>query len=241
MLKRYVKQEKFEGPLDLLLALIEKRELQISEISLAAVTDDYLSEVRQMEVVDGEALAEFLVIAAQLMLVKSRSLLPQFSLTDEEEESIGDLEARLREYKRIRELAKALKELERRAFHIEARSAFIGLPQLFYPPPKFPLSRLSEVFGALVKTLPQLPQLLQEKLKKIISLEEKIREIQGRLKLRFHEVFSDLVKNSREKVEIIVSFLAILELAKQQLVSLEQDDRFGEIRIRKSNDERKGA
>src|SRR3989344_3794745 len=106
-----MKQEKFEGPMELLLELIEKEKLSISEISLAKVADEYISYVKGLEKIDPEELAEFLVVAAHLMLIKSRSLLPQLKLTEEEEGSIEELEKRLKEYQRLRQLAGELKKL----------------------------------------------------------------------------------------------------------------------------------
>src|SRR3989344_3413513 len=106
-----IKQEKFEGPLDLLLELIQAEKLSISEISLAKVTDEFITHVKGLETEgrqDPELLAEFLVIASQLLLIKSRSLLPEFQTSPEEEASIRELEDRLTEYQKIKELAHEL-------------------------------------------------------------------------------------------------------------------------------------
>ena len=226
-----VSQERFQGPLDLLLDLIEREKLPVNEISLATVTDEYVAHVKSMEIVDQEALAEFLVVAAQLMLIKSRSLLPHLALSGEEEESIDDLERRLAEYKRIKELAKELRTIENAGLHIFSREAYLGMPAVFYPPPKITGGRLAEVCEGGFKAIPQFQKLIEEKLQRVVSLEEKIRDIQSRLTLRLNHIFSELVEDSREKVEVIVSFLAILELAKQKLVRLDQDDPFGAIRV----------
>src|SRR3989338_100763 len=226
-----VSQERFQGPLDLLLDLIEREKLPINEISLAKVTDEYVTHVKSMEIVDQEALAEFLVVAAQLMLIKSRSLLPHLALSGEEEESIDDLERRLAEYKRIKELAKELRTIENAGLHIFSREAYLGMPAVFYPQPKITGGRLAEVCEGALKAIPKFQKLIEEKLQRVVSLEEKIRDIQSRLALRLNHIFSELVEDSREKVEVIVSFLAILELAKQKLVRLDQDDPFGAIRV----------
>lgn len=228
----YVKQERFEGPLDLLLDLISREKLPINEISLSKVTEEYLREVEKMESINRDALADFLVIASQLMLLKSRSLLPHLELSKEEEESIGDLERRLREYARLKELAGELKKLERRGAHIEGREAYLGMPTIFYPPQKVSAGVLASVFSSILKTLPVLQELAEEKIRKVISLEEKIREIQARMTASLNQAFSEIIKGSKEKVEVIVSFLAILELAKQKIVSLQQDQSFGDIMVR---------
>ena len=228
-----VKQERCEGPMCLLLDLIERERLPINEISLSRVTDEYLAEVRAMEAPDQEALAEFLVVAAQLMLIKSRSLLPHLKLSTEDEESIDDLEKRLSEYKNMKELAKELQSLEKTDWHIFSREAFLGIPSFFYPPPGVSANILEYAFLAVIKTIPQLEKLAEEKLKKVISLEEKIRDIQSRLSQRLEHMFSEFVVQSKEKVEVVISFLAILELAKQRLVLLKQDKNFADIRIQR--------
>lgn len=228
----YVRQERFEGPLDLLLDLISREKLPINEISLSKVTEEYLAEVEKMESINRDALADFLVIASQLMLLKSRSLLPHLLLSKEEEESIGDLERRLKEYARLKELAGELKKLEKRGEEITAREAYLGMPTIFYPPSTVTGGVLAQVFGAILKTIPVPAELAEEKIKKVISLEEKIREIQKRLTASVNQAFSEIIKGSKEKVEVIVSFLAILELAKQKIVSLHQENSFGDIMVK---------
>lgn len=237
----HVKQERFEGPLDLLLDLISREKLPINEISLSRVTEEYLREVERMESINRDALADFLVIASQLMLLKSRSLLPHLELSKEEEESIGDLERRLREYARLKELAGELKKLEKREAGMYAREAYLGMPTIFYPPPKATPGVLAAVFAAIIKTLPVSEELAEEKIRKVVSLEEKIREIQARLTKSVNQAFSEIVKGSKEKVEVIVSFLAILELAKQKIVLLHQDHSFGDIMVRTGREETSDA
>src|SRR3989344_9240027 len=141
-----IKQEKFEGPLELLLELIEKEKLSINEISLAKVTDDYLSHIKSLGKIDPIKLGEFLVVASQLMLVKSRSLLPDLAESEEEQGSIAELESRLLEYQRIRNLARELKKLEEAGRLIQSREAYLNLDRVFYPPPKLDAGRLREAF-----------------------------------------------------------------------------------------------
>ncbi len=228
-----VKQEKFEGPLGLLLELIEKDKLSISEISLAKVTDEYIRHVKSLEKIDPEALAEFLVVASHLMLIKSRSLLPSLKLSEEDEQSIEDLERRLAEYKRMRELAKELKKMEVARHFIYTREAYQGLEPVFYPPKKLTVSMISDIFAAFLAALPKIEKLAEEKIKKIISLEEKIAHIRSFLQITIEQAFSELVRGTKEKVEIIVSFLAILELAKQKFVELDQKKLFEDIIIKR--------
>lgn len=228
-----IKHEKFEGPLGLLLELIEKEKLSISEISLATVTDDYIKYVKSLEKIDPEALAEFLVVAAQLMLIKSRSLLPNLKLSEEEETSIEDLEKRLLEYQKIKNLVKELKKIEAKKELIFTREAYHGMEAIFYPPPKLVPATLGKIFAAFLAALPKIEKLAEEKIKKIISLEEKINHIRAFLQDTLEHAFSEIIKSAKEKVEVIVSFLAILELSNQKFVELHQKKPFSEIIIKK--------
>ncbi len=228
-----IKQEKFAGPLDLLLDLIEKEKLSISEISLAKVTDDYVKHVKSLEKLDPEQLAEFLVVAAHLMLIKSRSLLPNLKFSEEEEQSIEDLEKKLTEYKKIRELAGFLKKLEAERKQIFTREAYLGMEPVFFPPPKLKISTMTQAFVAFLAALPKIEKLAEEKLRRIVSLEEKINHIRAFLQATVEKAFSEIIKGAKEKVEVIISFLAILELSKQKFVELRQQKPFAEIIIKK--------
>lgn len=228
-----VNQEKFEGPLELLLNLIEKEEFAISEISLAKVTDDYIRYIRSLEKIDPEALAEFLVVAAELMLIKSRSLLPQLELSKEEKLSIEELEGRLQEYKRIRDLARELKKKEAKRMQVFTREAYWGMNPVFYPPKKVTLNTIHSVFFEFLKSLPKIEKLAEDKIRRIISLEEKINSIRNFLLHTVEKKFSEIIKRARGKVEVIVSFLAILELAREKFVELHQEKPFEDIRIKK--------
>lgn len=239
------KDDKFEGPLDLLLELIQKQELSINEISLAKVTDEFISYLKEFQkegqtLLDGgradhEMLAEFLVIAAQLLLIKSRSLLPQFRPSPEEEESITELKQRLAEYQRLKEAARELGELAKGGPKSFSREAFAGEEIVFRPPKKFKIAMLENAFLAVIRAIPRAEKLVEEKIKKVISLEEKIKELQALLQKKVERAFSEIIAGAKEKVEVIVSFLALLELTKQKLVSVEQGGLFGEIRVRKAN------
>lgn len=231
-----VKQEKFEGPLDLLLELIQNEKLSVNEISLARVTDEFIGYLKALEAAgegDQELLAEFLVIAAQLLLIKSRSLLPQFAVTPEEQESIAELAERLREYQRLKELAQALGRMAAGGPKSFSREAHAGSSPIFRPPQRFGLALFASAFRTLLESLPKIEKLAEEKIKKIISLEEKVKELQSLLQERVERAFSELVANAKGKIEIIVSFLALLELAKQRLVTLRQERPFEDIIIRK--------
>ncbi len=228
-----IKQEQFEGPLDVLLDLIEKEKVSVNQISLASAADEYVRFVKTLTHIDREELAEFLVVAAQLILIKSRSLLPNTALSEEEAVSIEELERRLREYKRLKELSLDIKDTALAGRHIYTREFYSGLESVFYPPKRVTPNLLKTVFDEIIQAIPKIEKLVEEKIKKIISLEEKIRELQTILSNKVERMFSELVSKSTDKIEVIVSFLAILELAKQQMVSLDQASLFGEITIKK--------
>ncbi len=229
-----IQQEKFDGPLELLVELIENEKLSISEISLTRVTDDYIRYVRSLQEIDPESLAEFLVVAAQLMLVKSRSLLPRLKLSEGDEESIGELEDRLREYRRFREFAKIVKDCEEKKRHIVTREQFQGMEPIFYPPPTLTAQLLNEAFSAFLASLPKIEKIAQDKIRRIISLEERIGHIRMFFEHTIIKSFSELVKNSKEKIDVIISFLAILELAKEKFIELDQKNLFSDIVIKRT-------
>ncbi len=227
-----VEHEKFQGPLDFLLQEIEREKLSINEVSLGRITDHFLAYLKSLPASAQHEIAEFIVVASQLLLIKSRSLLPSLELTQEEEVSIEELESRLKLLQKIRERAKELEELLQKNHMLFAREGMQGMEVVFYPPPKLSPDDLAETFREVLAAIPKPKALEKDEIKKVISLEEKIIELQDSLRTRVERLFSDIIKTSHDKTEIIVNFLAILELAKQKIVDLHQEDRFGEIRIR---------
>ncbi|MBI3442408.1 MAG: segregation/condensation protein A [Candidatus Sungbacteria bacterium] len=228
-----IRHEKFEGPLELLLELIEKEKLSISEISLSRVAEEYIEHVRSLERIDPEQLAEFLVVASQLMLIKSRSLLPNLSFSEEEEESGEELERRLAEYRKFRERAALLKKLDEARKPIFIRDAYLAFAPVFFPPPQLVLGNLAGAFRTFLAALPKVERLVQEKMKRIVSLEERMRQIRLLVHAAVERAFSEIIKGSGDKIDIIVSFLAILELAKQKFVDVRQEGAFTDIIIKR--------
>jgi segregation and condensation protein A len=230
-----VKLPLFEGPLDLLLHLIEREELDITKISLAQVTDQYLAYIAQLEELHPEILADFLVVAARLLLIKSQVLLPrpETALPSDDEEDPGEALARqLREYKRFKKVAQHLKERS-----ATGARAFVRLA----PPPK--LARkvdLSDVtLSALLATMRQAlaAQLADETLpaapsQPTVTLDDQIALLRQRLLQQGHITFSSLLTKARSRLEVIITFLAVLEMFKALEITLHQDGLFGEIDIR---------
>ena len=224
----------FEGPLDLLLQLIEREKLDISTISLAHVAEQFLAYVREMEEIEAEALADFLVVAAKLVWIKSRLLAPQPSAAsaEEEEEDPGEALARqLREYKRFKEAAAALRGLEEAGRHTYPRVA---------PPPELArrldsssitLADLLAAAGTAFRALP--PPASPDRIVTpfIVTIADQIALIRRATGGDRTITFRSLLQGARHRLEIIVTLLAVLELIKRGQLVATQDGLFGEIVI----------
>lgn len=218
--------------MDLLLDLVEKRKLLINDISLAEVTDEYMQHVSVMQQLSLPNTAQFVALAATLLLIKSKSLLPVLELTEEEEEGIEDLEARLKLYKIYRDSAQHIYQnfgqqmSHERQFTKDTRPMFVT--------DKF--TTLDELHHAVAQVIQNLPFKIEKpkvKVQKVISLDEMIGRLHERVNRQMKLRFSELVEDNTEKVHIIVGFLAILESVKQGSVLVAQLDRFADIEIEK--------
>ena len=226
-----VKTHIFEGPLDTLLSLIEKRKLFINDISLAQVADDYIAYIKSLEDFPIADSAHFILIASTLVLIKSKSLLPNLTLTEEEQHSIEDLETRLAEYQKYKALSVHLRE--RFGIYVE----YLRLPSkekmvVFTPDKNTSVERIRETIQSVISQIPKVEIVPKAVVKKVISLEEMIESLTKRitenLKMNFKD-FSQIGK--AEKLNVIVSFLAMLELVKQGIISVRQDKDFHDIEM----------
>lgn len=222
-----VKTEVFEGPLDLLLQLITKRKLHISDISLSRVTDDYLEHLEGMKDFPMSEVAHFILVASTLVLIKSRALLPTLSLAEEEEESIEDLQIRLRQYQRIKELSTHVEE------HFGKRPMFFRQPPadikpVFLPTREITTKRLHKAIRAVLQILPTKELVPQVVVKKVISLEKMIDTLSDRIGKTLSVSFKDFTKKT-DKINTIVGFLAMLELVKRGIINVKQEKETGEI------------
>lgn len=222
----------FAGPLDLLLRLIETQELEISTVSLVAVTDQYLRTVEGFKDVESSALADFLIIASRLVYIKSRSLLPQPRPADEaedEEEPADVLVRQLIEYRRFKEVAAQLRAREEQRLRVYVRTA---------PPPELERRlemgelRIGHLTAVLERVLarsavqPQLPRVKTYP----VTVAEQIAVVRAILAASEKPLpFIDLLSAQTSRVEVIVTFLAVLELIKQREVTAHQEDAFSEI------------
>lgn len=228
----HVRLEQFEGPFPLLLSLIEREQLDLTRLSLSRVADQYLEHIAARDV-SIEHLSEFLSVAARLLLLKSRALLPIFSLTDEEEESIEDLEARLIEYRRYAEAAQKIGRMfasSSRGFHRVAESSIQGV---FVMPRGVSPESLAAVFRRVLDAVPVSVLLEERSVEEVMTIEERIAVLEERMVRRISTAFSEIVAESKDRSEIIVSFLALLELVRRRNAEVHQDCIFGEIVFRR--------
>lgn len=230
-----IKLEQFEGPLSLLIKLIEKEEMDVTKVSLASVADQFVSYVRNSEAIKPEEVADFLVVAARLLLIKSKALLPY--LYPEEEEEIEEFEKQLKMYKEFIQAAKKIeKKIGKKKFMFARefnRKAALNLEKNFSPPKKLKKQDLKECYSLLLSRL-QPPEKLEEgTIENKINIDDKIYTIQQIIAQRIKVSFNAVLDNARNKTEIIVSFLAALELMRQREVVLTQESMFGEIFIKK--------
>ena len=226
-----IKTTVFEGPLELLLSLIEKRKLFINDIALAKVTDDFIAYVKNFESFPIADSANFILIASTLLLIKSKSLLPTLDLTEEEQSSIEDLEARLKIYARMKELSLHIKERFGKDMIFAKENNKIEV-KVFSPHPKMTLPNLVVAMFDVIKNFPKKEALPKAIVRKVVSLEEMITNLTERitssLKMSFRQ-FAGVGK--AEKVSVIVSFLAMLELVKQGVISVAQEQKFDDIKM----------
>ena len=224
----------FEGPLDLLLTLIQRRDLDITTVSLVAVADQYLEAVHASDSLDAGALAEFVSIGAKLLQLKSRALLPERNEDEEEpdEEDPGEeLVALLLEYRRYREAADELGERMASGWRTYPRGA---------PPPEPPEGNalagvtLDALYAVMVEVLERMPDEPDGTVERTdVSLADQIAMLEGRLRGRGRSFsFRRVIESCTSRVEVVVTFIALLELLKRGTCEVEQSKAWGDIRVR---------
>jgi len=230
-----IKLEKFEGPLSLLLKLIEKEELDITQISLSKIANQYVDYIRSTSFIDPESLADFLLLAARLLLIKSKAMLPY--LYPEEEEEIEDLEKQLKLYKEFLEATKKVESILGKKKFMFAREfnrkVALGNKATFSPPKDLKKEEMTEVFGAFLSRIKPVEKLDEEKIEVKVSIDDKISFIRNIISSRMKMSFNNILAKAKSKTEKIVSFLAMLELIKQRELIAEQGSLFSEINLAK--------
>lgn len=227
-----IKLQQFEGPLDLLLSLIEDQKLNITDIALAEVTEQFLTYVKDLEQIDPTALADYLSIAAKLLVIKSKAILPSLEVAEDDElEPEEDLTAKLILYKQFKEIAKYLRQLDARGQQGYIRSAVFSQRVNFFPDPNITTVTLHESILHVLQELKELDNLPKARVKEAVSIQAKISDLQTRLASKIETSLSELLAEAKNKDEVIVTFLALLELIKQRIFNVEQDVLFTDVKI----------
>jgi segregation and condensation protein A len=223
-----VKTPIFEGPLELLLALVEREELDIFQVPLATLTDAYLSEIAAREIADPEEMAEFLWLAARLLLLKSIKLLPGEPPSDEETDLLGweeEVRLRLEEYRVYKEMAGELMERARQetfAFPPPARPVEAGGQE-----EPLEVGLLLVAFNSVLGRIPPRPLVVTGR---TWTLEEKLELISERVSRGPIELV-ELILESEDRLEAVVTFVAVLELLRRSVIRVSQKERFGPIHV----------
>jgi len=204
--------------------------MNINEVALSQVTEQFLFYLEKIENREPAELADFLLVASRLLLLKSKKLLPQFVLDEEEGPS---LEEQLRLYKLFIEAAKEINKTWLNGKQAYFREETTRRPEEFTPPSNLSLTSLEEQYRKLLFRLQPPKPLPKTEIDRRVLLEEKIKSIAGLLKKAKNLNFFELLNSSQNRTEVIVTFLALLELVKGQQVSLQQTGAFSDIAIEK--------
>ncbi|HBB49415.1 TPA: hypothetical protein DEQ22_00565 [Candidatus Nomurabacteria bacterium] len=236
-----IKTSGFEGPFALLLELVEKRKLFINDVSLAAVTEDYLKYMNKLGGLPPAEIASFILVASTLLLIKSKSLLPNLDLTGEEEGDIKNLEERLRLYELFTKLGGNIKsQFGRRIIFapLERKNNFL----IFLPDEQITKKSIMTFARNVLGAMPKKILMPEVEVRKVVSIEEMINKLTDRiknsLKMNFKDFNGQLVASAtrEEKIVMIVGFLAMLELIRQGIVDATQEMHAGDIIISKNNE-----
>ena len=228
-----IKLEKFEGPLDLLLQLIEGQKLSITEVSLTQVTDQYVEYIHTATAINPEEIADFLLVAAKLLYTKSKEILPA-AIWDEEEDGV-DLAAQLKIYKEYHDASKLIDKMAKKEMFAYSRVMPIvrKVEAGFYPSNKITMPLMQELFSNALKRLEPIIYIPKTIIEKTITITEKIREIKAAIKEVVAMDFKKLLKKGG-KTDTIMSFLAMLELIKQRDIEVDQGNLFDTMTIKKT-------
>jgi segregation and condensation protein A len=226
-----VQLNEWQGPLDLLLQLIEQQEMDITKISLSQVADQFIAYMNTKSL-QLEETADFLVVAAKLIYIKSKALLPTLSL--EEDEGI-DLEKQLKMYKEYLDASKKIQKiLHKKRFCFSKEKFPEGITtQVFYVPKSITAAKLKNVFVQVIGRIKPFVELPKKVIEKSIKLSERIQHIKDLIFREASTTFCKMLGDSKSKTEKIVNFLAVLELVKQKIIDVEQNELFEDIKMNK--------
>ncbi|MFA4819110.1 MAG: segregation/condensation protein A [Patescibacteria group bacterium] len=229
-----IKLEKFQGPLSLLLQLIEQEELAITEVSLAQVTDQFLQYLKKIEKLNPEEVVDFLVVASRLLLIKSRLLLPSLEVGGEAEAQ--ELEQQLKLYREYLSASRQFDSLwsNSQVSYVRLKPLITERPIKFNPPPLLKVEDLEQALQSLLKTINPWLRLPEIAIRQAVSIQEKINHLRRLITRHLSLNWQTIVDQTKDKTEIIVFFLALLELVKQRQLAVEQHDLFADIKISKA-------
>jgi len=224
-----IKTRSYEGPFEVLLDLIEARKLLVNEFALSDITEEFVQHVRAQATFPVEETANFIQIAATLLLIKSRSLIPDLELSDEENADVEDLKRRLAAYEKVREAARELSRIfgKRVMVPVGERPPDV----VFAPARDLSVGTLEEAMMRILAAREVVEELPEARVKPLVTIEEMMDQLAKRVQKAMTLSFKDFASGTKEKIEVIVSFLALLELVKQGAVAAEQFDDYGDIRI----------
>lgn len=238
------KLEKFEGPLDLLLHLIEKNKVDIYDIPIAEITRQYLDYVAQMEREDLNVVSDFLVMAATLLDIKSRMLLPvEVNEEGEEEDPRAELVARLLEYKQYKMMAQELSDMEEQAGGLLFKKPTVPKEVAKYEPPVdldhlldgLTLARLQRIFESVMRRQQEKVDPIRSSFgtikKEPVNIETKILDVMGFARKHRKFSFRQMLERQSDKLEVVVTFLAVLELMKMGKIHLTQEHTFDDMQM----------
>ena len=224
-----IKTDSYEGPFEILLDLIEARKLLVNDLTLAQITEDYIQHVRAQASFPVEETANFIQIAATLLLIKSKSLIPDLTLTEDEHADVEDLKRRLAAYEKARDAARELARIFGKSAMVPAGER---PPEVVFAPSRdFSAKALAEALARVLAAREAVEELPTARVKPLITIEEMMDRLAKRVQSALTLSFKDFAGSTKEKVEVIVSFLALLELVKQGAVAAEQYESYGDIRI----------
>lgn len=246
MTTQYIyKTENFEGPLDILLSLIEKRKLLINQVSLSVITEDFIEFIKSMDAEDEFYLkhkTQFLSIASVLLLIKSKSLLPNLEVTLDESVEIEDLERRLKILTLMREYGQKIESIFNKK-NLYFQGNFKKDIIIFTPSHDINFQNIKDSIFAILSKIPKIEKEIEKvKIKKSISIEEMMEKLSDRLRNAFslkftnfsgqnNKKFTNQEEFKEHKKHVVLSFLALLELIKQNMILANQSNLFEDIDI----------
>ena len=225
----HVKTEAYQGPFGLVLELIEARKLLVNDLALAIITEDFIQHVRNQPTFPIDETAYFIQVAATLLLIKSRSLLPDLTLTEEENADVEDLKKRLEIYERVRDAARELSRIYGETILVSAGERDPDI--VFSPPHDLSADALQEACSRMFAAYSETGRLPEARVRPLVTIEDMMDRLAKRVQNSLTVSFRNFAGDPQKRVDVIISFLALLELVKQGVVAAEQPNTHGDIRI----------